>query len=57
MCLKNYPSKCGIICEITGHRRKGKGLEVPCLYKFSGTKMLVNRMKKLTAKYEAIKIH
>ena len=40
------------VCEITGHRRKGKGLEVPCLYKFSGPKTLVNKMKKLTAKYE-----
>ena len=40
------------VCEITGHRRKGKGLEVPCMYVFSGSKTLVNRMKKLTEEYE-----
>ena len=23
-----------IVCEVTGRRKKGKGLEVPCTYKF-----------------------
>ena len=28
----------GVIgCEVTGKRRKGKGLEVPCKYTFCGT--------------------
>lgn len=34
-----------ISCEITGHRRLGKGLEVPCLYKFSGKEKAVKKTK------------
>ena len=29
-------------CEDTGKRKLGNALEVPCIYKFIGTKKLVN---------------
>ena len=31
-------------CEITGRRKKGKGLEVPCVYTFSGPHKLVKKL-------------
>ena len=34
-----------ISCEITGHRKRGKGLEVPCLYKFTGSERMITKMK------------
>ena len=42
-----------ISCEITGHRKIGKGLEIPCVYKFTGKK---KAMKKIKAKlYKKLK--
>ena len=35
-------------CEVTGRRKHGVGLEVPCLYKIVGSKKLVEKMKSLT---------
>ena len=34
-----------ISCEIIGHRKRGKGLEVPCLYKFTGSERIITKMK------------
>ena len=34
-------------CEITGRRKKGKGLEVPCVYTFSGPHKLVKKLETL----------
>ena len=31
--------------EITGRRKLGKGLEVPCLYNFTGSERIVTKMK------------
>ena len=28
-------------CEVTGHRKKGKGLEVPCKYSFTDQKKIM----------------
>ena len=39
-----------ITCCITGKRKKGIGLEVPCTYSFRGKKSLVDRMKQLSRK-------
>ena len=33
-------------CEVTGPRKKGKGLEVPCAYKMSGSEDLVSKFQK-----------
>ena len=33
-----------IECEVTGRRRKGKGLEVPCVYKLQGKKQLLDKL-------------
>ena len=39
---------CGrISCEITGHRKKGHGLEVPCKYHLTGDKKLVKKAQKI----------
>ena len=38
-----------IVCEVTGRRKKGKGLEVPCTYKFEGNKKIINRLKEQLA--------
>ena len=37
-----------VTCEVTGHRKKGRGLEVPCIYKFNanGNKLLLESLKK-----------
>ena len=34
-------------CIITGHRKFGVGLEVPCIYEFKGHKRIINKLKKL----------
>ncbi len=35
-----------ISCEVTGRRKKGKGLEVPCLYKFKANDVkLIDKLK------------
>ena len=34
-------------CEITGRRKKGKGLEVPCVYSFYGPSELVKKLESL----------
>ena len=36
-----------ITCEVTGKRKRGKGLEVPCAFKFLGAEKLVVKMKEL----------
>ena len=36
-----------IVCEVTGRRQHGKGLEVPCAYKFFGCETMVMKMKEL----------
>ena len=36
-------------CEITGRRKKGKGLEVSCVYTFSGPHKLVKKLETLLA--------
>ncbi len=37
-----------ITCQVTGHRKFGKGLEVPCVYKCIGNeKKKIKAMKKL----------
>lgn len=44
----------GISCEITGRRKRsavpGKGLEVPCLYTFTGKPAVIKRLIKLLVK-------
>ena len=39
-----------IMCEVTGSRKYGKGLEVPCVYKFTGTEKNVIKVKKTLSK-------
>ena len=36
-----------VTCEVTGKRKLGKGLEVPCAYKFIGAEKLVVKLKQL----------
>ena len=36
-----------IVCEVTGRRKRGKGLEVPCAYKFFRCETMVMKMKEL----------
>ena len=36
-----------ITCEVTGPRKRGNGLEVPCEYKLLGTEKLVKKAKLL----------
>ena len=36
-----------IMCEITGRRKCGNGLEVPCAYKLKGSSSMVEKAKKL----------
>lgn len=39
---------CGIIsCEVTGHRKKGHGLEVPCKYYLTGGEKMVMKAKEI----------
>ena len=35
-----------ISCEVTGRRKRGRGLEVPCTYKIQGKDELVEKLKK-----------
>ena len=34
-----------ISCEVTGRRKHGKGLEVPCTYKFLGPEKMIRKIK------------
>ena len=34
-----------ISCEVTGNRKLGVGLEVPCIYKFTGPEKTIMKMK------------
>uniref|UniRef100_A0A1X7SF53 HIRAN domain-containing protein n=1 Tax=Amphimedon queenslandica TaxID=400682 RepID=A0A1X7SF53_AMPQE len=40
-----------IECKITGKRKLGKGLEVPCVYICNGLKKELGKLKKMTQKY------
>ena len=42
-------------CEITGRRKKGIGLEVPCVHTFSGPHKLVKKLEVL--KCQSVLIH
>ena len=45
-----------ISCEVTGHRKFGKGLEVPCCYKLTGGEKIIRKAKKtLTRKKSTAK--
>ena len=44
-----------ISCEVTGRRKHGVGLEVPCLYKMIGSKKLVEKMRSLTTSKKKLK--
>ena len=35
-----------ISCEVIGHRKYGKGLEVPCQYTFIGNEEIIKKAKK-----------
>ena len=39
-----------VMCEVTGRRKYGKGLEVPCVYKFTGTEKNIVKVKKILSK-------
>lgn len=39
-----------ITCEVTGHRKYGKGLEVPCVYEFRASRKTVIKVKKTLGK-------
>ena len=41
-----------VSCEVTGRRKLGNGLEVPCTYKLTGREKLVNRMQELLSKQQ-----
>ena len=36
-----------VTCEVTDRRKCGKGLEVPCLYHFTGKKKKIEKLRKL----------
>ena len=36
-----------VTCEVTGRRKRGKGLEVPCAYKFVGNSKLIKKLIQL----------
>ena len=43
----------GIVnCQITAQRKRGKGLEVPCTYRFTGKKKKIKKLQKLLAATE-----
>ena len=39
-----------ISCEVTDRRKYGKGLEVPCVYKFLGNEKMVDKMRSIMQK-------
>ena len=39
-----------ITCEVTGSRKHGKGLEVPCIYTFGGKERNIVKLKELLQK-------
>ena len=39
-----------ISCEVTSRRKYGKGLEVPCTFKFVGSEKMVQKMKSIMQK-------
>ena len=43
-----------VTCEVIGHRKYGKGLEVPCVYRFQGSRMTVRRAKRNLAKFSTV---
>ena len=44
--LWNFLTEGGeIICEVAGKRRKGKGLEVPCIYYLTGTLSAIQKLE------------
>ena len=43
-----------ITCEVTGRKKRGKGLEIPCVYCFVGTSKMIQRVKTLTSFDEPI---
>ena len=46
--VKKFLRKGGkAICIVSGPRKRGKGLEVPCTYKFSGKRKLVKKLEAL----------
>ena len=46
-----------ISCEVTGSRKRGNGLEVPCVYKLVGSYKLVQRMKNLMSSKKVHRQH
>ena len=44
-----------VYCRITGRRKKGKGLEVPCKYIYCGPSKHVKKLKKLLAEADTDK--
>ena len=36
-----------VMSEVTGRRKYGKGLEIPCIYKFTGTEKNIIKVKKI----------
>ena len=41
-----------ISCEVIGHQKHGKGLEVPCRYTLTGTEKMVVKLKDIIRKKE-----
>ncbi len=42
----NFLARGGRInCEVTGRRKRGKGLEEPCIYKFGGSMKLISKLR------------
>ena len=39
-----------IACEVSGHRRQGNGLEIPCQYRLQGEEKIVRKAKQLLKK-------
>lgn len=37
----------GISCEVIGHRKFGKGLEVPCTYKLTGKEKMIVKAREI----------
>ena len=43
-----------ITCQITGKRKRGVGLEVPCVYSYAGSAMMTKKLKTLLTKNESL---